>query len=160
MSWLCVPKSSVDVSAKVKDLEVTVRSVAHDTVTAVSSEVEKNLPAVVAEVEKNLPAVVAEVEKSFASALDSSVNKKCLPAGFSLFGFLSPLKNYLYNRVPVLSSIPPPETVLASVVVPEAVVKSVSEVASVPDVLLGQASSTVASSEEPQQNPGQLDPSK
>jgi hypothetical protein len=149
MSWLCVPKSKVDVSAKVKELEVTVRSVAHDTVTAVSSEVEKALPA-----------VVAEVEKSFASALDSSVNKKCLPAGFSLFGFLSHIKDYLYNRVPVLSSIPPPETVLASVVVPEAVVKSVSEVASVPDVLLAQASSTVASSEEPQQNPGQVDPSK
>lgn len=151
MSWLCVPKSNVDVSAKVKELEVTVRSVALDTVTAISSEVEKSLPA-----------VVAEVEKSFASALDSSVNKSraCLPAGFSLFGLLSPLKNYLYNKVPVLSSIPPPETVLASVVVPEALVKTVSEVASVPDVLLAQASSMVTSSEEPQQNPDQVDPSK
>ena len=149
MPWLCVPKSNVDVSANVKDLEVTVRSVAHDTVTAVSSEVEKALPV-----------VVAEVEKSFASALDSSVNKSCLPAGFSLFGFLSPVKNYLYSKVPVLSSIPPPETVLASVVVPEVLVKSVSEVASVPDVLLEQASSMQASSEEPQQNPGQVEPSK
>jgi hypothetical protein len=149
MSWSCLPKNKVDLPANVKDLEVTVRSVAHDTVTAVSSEVEKAQPA-----------VVAEVEKSFASALDSSVNKKCLPAGVSLFGFLSPLKNYLYSKLPVLSSIPPPETVLASVVVPEAVVKNVSEVATAPDVLLAQASSTLASSEEPQQNPGQVDPSK
>ena len=149
MSWLCVPKPNVNVPPKLKELEVTVRSVALDTVTAISSEVEKALPV-----------VVAEVEKSFASALDSSVNKTCLPAGFSLFGFLSPLKNYLYNRVPVLSSIPPPETVLASVVVPEVLVKSVSEVVAVPDVLLEQASSMVASSEEPQQNPCQVDPSK
>jgi hypothetical protein len=160
MSWSCLPKNKVDLPANVKDLEVTVRSVAHDTVTAISSEVEKNLPAVVAEVEKNLPAVVAEVEKSFASALDSSVNKKCLPAGFSLFGFLSPLKNYLYSKLPVLSSTPPPEIQLANVVVPEALVKNVSEVATAPDVLLAQASSTLASSEEPQQNPGQVDPSK
>jgi hypothetical protein len=149
MSWSCLPKTKVNLPANVKDLEVTVRSVAHDTANAVSSEVEKVLPV-----------VVAEVEKSFASALDSSVNKKCLPAGFSLFGFLSPLKNYLYSKLPVLSSTPPPEIQLANVVVPEALVKNVSEVATVPDVLLAQASSTVASSEEPQQNPGQVDLSK
>lgn len=157
MSWSCVPKSKVDLLSNVKDLEVTVRSVAHDTVTVVSSEVEKVLPV-----------VVAEVEKSFASALDSSVNKRCLPVGFSLFGFLSPLKNYLYTKVPVLSSTPQAETQLTSAlpvalpVVPasEALVKSVSEVVFVPDVLPAQASSTPTSSEESQQNPGQLDPSK
>jgi len=149
MSWSCLPKNKVHLPADVKDLEVTVRSVAHDTASSVSSEVEKVLPV-----------VVAEVEKSFASALDSSVNKRCLPAGFSLFGFLSPLKNYLYSKLPVLSSTPPPEIQLANVVVPEPLAKSVSEVATAPDVLLAQASSTVASSEEPQQNPGQVDPSK
>ena len=138
MSCTRVPK--VDLPVSVNDLEVKVRSVASDMATVVSCEAEKVLP------------VVLEVEKSFASALDSSVNKAsgCLPAGFSLVGWFSPLKNYLYSRVPVSSSTPQPETLL----------KKVTEVVPVPDVLPVQAPATEASSEEPQQNPGQSDPSK
>ena len=126
MSWPSVPNSKVDLPSSVKELEVMVRSVALDTAVAVSSEVEKVLPALV-DAEKNIV---------------SSVNKvsHCLPAGFSLFGWVSLLKNYLYKKSSVLSSTPPPDTLT----------KTVSEVVPVPDVKLDPVHPKVTSSEEPQ----------
>jgi hypothetical protein len=121
---------------------MTMRSVVPDTVSAKVSEVGE----VVANAGETLVNAVVDLEKMAPPAVVAVVADKAV----TYCGWFSPLKDYLYRRVPVLSSTPLPETL----------VKKVTEVVSVPDVLPVQASAKEPFSEEPQQNPGQSDPSK
>jgi hypothetical protein len=125
---------------------MTMRSVVPDTVSEKVSEVGEVVANAGEALVNAVVDAVVDAEKMVPPAVVAVVADKAV----TYCGWFSPLKDYLYRRVPVLSSTPLPETL----------VKKVTEVVSVPDVLPVQASAKEPFSEESQQNPGQSDPSK